>query len=109
MIKDLPTFCEGSPAKVESGTGARAVYIYSLKNLPYTVIIRIKDITVMNRPPMSVTAHRGMLSKKPQLSMVSTISCGKVVFCAVVNPAAVIIVPIIPCTILNRASISSIP
>ena len=108
-MNDLPTFWLGSPAKVERGTGARAVYIYSLKNLPYTVIIRIKDIMVINRPPISVTAHKGILSKKPQLSMVSTISCGKVVCCAEENPAAVIIVEIVPFTILNRASINSIP
>ena len=76
--------------------GASAVYIYSLKNLPYTVIIRIKDITVINRPPISVTAHNGIDSKNPQLSMVSTISCGKVVCCGFPKPAAFIIVPIVP-------------
>jgi len=94
---------------VESGIGASAVYIYNLKNLPYTVIMSRNDITVMNKPPMSVTAHNGILSKKPQLSIVSIIDCGKVVCCAEVKPAAVIIVPIVPCTILKRASISSIP
>ena len=34
FINDLPTFCVGSPAKVENGIGARAVNIYILKNLP---------------------------------------------------------------------------
>lgn len=94
---------------MESGIGASAVYIYNLKNLPYTVIMSRNDITVMNKPPMSVTAQSGIDSKKPQLSIVSIISCGRVVCCAEVKPAAVIIVPIVPCTILNRASISSIP
>ena len=75
MINDLPTFWLGSPAKVESGIGASAVYIYNLKNLPYTVIMSRNDITVMNKPPMSVTAQSGIDSKKPQLSIVSIISC----------------------------------
>ena len=34
FINDLPTFCVGSPAKVENGIGARAVNMYILKNLP---------------------------------------------------------------------------
>lgn len=34
-MNDLPMFCEGSPAKVERGTGANAVYIYNLKKRPY--------------------------------------------------------------------------
>ena len=40
----------------------------------------IDDSTVMNSPPMSVTAHRGMLSKKPQSSTAVTISVGNTVF-----------------------------
>lgn len=37
--------------------------LYSLKNRPYTVIIIMKERTVINSPPISVTAHNGMLSK----------------------------------------------
>ena len=51
-----------------------------MKNLPYTDIIIMNDSTVMNSPPMSVTAHRGMLSKKPQSSTAVTISVGNTVF-----------------------------
>ena len=55
-VKDLrklfATFCVGSPATVESGIGAIAVYKYNLKNLPYTVKIMIKDKTVINSPPI---------------------------------------------------------
>ena len=32
--KLLPTCCVGSPAKVDKGIGAMAVYKYNLKNLP---------------------------------------------------------------------------
>ena len=32
--KDLPIFCVGSPPKVDNGTGAIAVYRYSLKKRP---------------------------------------------------------------------------
>ena len=109
FIKLLPTFCDGSPAKVERGIGASAVYIYSLKNRPYTVIIIMNDKTVINSPPISVTAHNGILSKKPHSSIFVIISAGKVVWLGVPNPADVIIVEIVPCTILNRASISSRP
>ena len=89
--------------------GASAVYIYSLKKRPYTVIMRMKDITVINSPPMSVTAHSGIDSKKPQSSMVVIISAGSVVCCGEEKPAELIMVEIVPCTMLNRESISSIP
>ena len=69
----------------------------------------MNDSTVINNPPISVTAHKGILSKNPQSSMVVTISAGKVVCSGVPNPAAFIMVEIVPCTILNKASISSIP
>ena len=69
----------------------------------------MKDNTVMNKPPISVTAHRGIDSKNPQLSIVSIISAGKVVCVAEPKPAAVIMVEIVPCMILNSASISSMP
>lgn len=58
---------------------------------------------------MSVTAHNGMDSKKPQSSMVVIISAGRTVCCGEPKPAEPIIVEIVPCTILNKASISSIP
>jgi len=67
--KALPILWLGSPAKEARGTGAIAVYKYSLKNLPYTDRIIMKESTVMNNPPMSVTAHSGMLAKKPQSSI----------------------------------------
>ena len=89
--------------------GARAVYIYSLKNLPYTVIIIIKDNTVIKRPPISVTAHNGILSKNPQSSIVVIISEGNVVWFGFPKPAVFIMVEIVPWTILNKASISSSP
>ena len=68
----------------------------------------MKDITVMNSPPMSVTAHSGMLSKNPHSSMLVINSGGYNVCCGVEKPAEPIIVGIVPWTILNRASISSI-
>ena len=80
-----------------------------MKNLPYTVIIIMNDSTVMNRPPISVTAHKGIDSKNPQLSMAVTISAGKTVCAAEPKPAAVIMVLISPCTILNKAIINSKP
>ena len=46
----------------------------------------MNDNTVMTRLPISVTAHRGMLSKNPQSSMAFTISFGSVVFPAAAIP-----------------------
>ena len=68
----------------------------------------MKDITVINSPPISVTAHSGMLSKNPHSSMLVINSGGYNVCCGVEKPAEPIIVGIVPWTILNRASISSI-
>ena len=48
--------------------------------------MRMKDKTVMNRLPSSVTSQRGMLSKKPTLSMVSTISWGMVTLAEAIPP-----------------------
>ena len=67
----------------------------------------MNDITVMNSPPMSVTAHSGMLSKNPHSSTLVINSGGKTVCCGVEKPAEPIIVEIVPWTILNRASINS--
>lgn len=69
----------------------------------------MNDKTVINRLPISVTAQSGMLSKKPQLSIAVTISSGRVVSLVAPKPALFIMVDMIPCTILNIASISSIP
>lgn len=70
----------GSPAKLDKGIGANAVYKYNLKNLPYTVIIIINDKTVTTNPPINVTAHNGIDSKKPQDSIAVIIELGKVLF-----------------------------
>ena len=69
----------------------------------------MKDSTVMNSPPISVTAHRGMLSKKPQSSTAVMISWGSAVFCAAPMPAERMMVEITPCTIRKSAIISSSP
>ncbi|OQB54473.1 MAG: hypothetical protein BWX99_02035 [Deltaproteobacteria bacterium ADurb.Bin151] len=99
----------GSPAKEARGTGAIAVYKYNLKNRPYTDIIIMKDNTVMNRPPMSVTAHNGMLSQKLQFSMACTMVSGKTDSVVVPKPALLMMVEIIPCAMSNSAIISSSP
>ena len=62
---------------LDKGIGDIAVYIYNLKNLPYTVKIKIKESTVTNNPPSKVTAHNGILSKNPQLFTASITDCGK--------------------------------
>ena len=69
----------------------------------------MKDSTVMNRLPIRVTAHSGMLSKKPQSSIACTIESGRVVFVAEPTPDDRMIVDMIPCAISNKASIRSIP
>ena len=56
----------------------------------------MNESTVMKRLPMSVTAQSGMLSKKPQSSIASTIAFGKVVFVADPTPDALMIVLIAP-------------
>ena len=67
--KLLPMFPVSSPANDDSGIGAIAAYIKSLNIRPYTVRI--------SKLPISVTAHSGMLSQKPQSSMVFIISPGR--------------------------------
>ena len=49
------------------------MYIYNLKNLPYTVRIKMNDNTVTKSPPNKVTVHKGILSKNPHLLTASTI------------------------------------
>ena len=63
-----------SPAAAASGIGEMAVYIYNLKNLPYTVKIITNDSIVINIDPNSVTAHKGIDSRKPVLLTASMIS-----------------------------------
>ena len=65
--------------------------------------------TVMNSPPISVTAHSGILSKNPQSSTAFIISSGNTVSSVLPNPAVFIIVLVIPCTILKSAIINSNP
>ena len=55
------------------------MYIYNLKNLPYTVRIKMNDNTVTKSPPNNVTAHKGILSKNPHLLIASIIDCGRVI------------------------------
>ena len=86
----------GSPAKLDKGIGAKAVYKYNLKNLPYTVIIIINDKTVTTNPPINVTAHNGIDSKKPQDSIAEIIELGKVLFELKVILAVDIIFDVIP-------------
>ena len=78
------------------GMGAIAVYIYNLNRRLYTVRIMMNASTVMNRPPSRVTAHRGMLSQKPTLLILSMISCGSVVPLLPDRPDLVMMVETIP-------------
>ena len=63
----------------------------------------------MNRLPISVTAHSGMLSKKPQSSIAFTILSGSVALPIFATPDAFIMVLITPWAMVNSASISSSP
>ena len=69
----------------------------------------MNESTVTKRLPISVTAHSGILSKKPQFSIAVTISSGRVVVLAEPIPDDVLISDIMPCAMSNRASIKSIP
>ena len=69
----------------------------------------MNDNTVTNNPPIKVTAHNGIDSKKPQLSTALTISWGRIVLVTVPKPADFIIVDITPCTILKIDNIKSSP
>ena len=107
--KLLPTFCVGSPANVESGIGAIAVYKYNLKNLPYTFIIIINDKTVITKPPINVTAHNGIDAKNPQSSIASIIDVGNTVSVEPDILDIVIILDTIPCVIVKIDVIKSNP
>lgn len=69
----------------------------------------MNDRTVMKSPPRSVTAQRGMDSKKPADSMAVTISSGSAAPSVAENPAADMMVAMSPCTTSTNASISSSP
>ena len=73
-MKVNAVFCVDSPAVAASGIGEIAVYIYILKNRPYTVKIMMNESIVMNMDPRRVTAHRGIDSRKPVLFTASMIS-----------------------------------
>ena len=66
-MKVNAVFCVLSPAAATKGIGDIAVYIYNLKNLPYTVRIITKESIVIKIDSSNVTAQRGMNSKNPVL------------------------------------------
>ena len=68
-----------------------------------------KDSTVINNPPIKVTAQRGIDSKNPQSSIAVLILSGKTVGDAPLMPEADIILLISPCVIENRLISSSRP
>ena len=77
-----------------------------------SVILSDKDLYSMKEDQLAVFRRRKIGFVFQAFNLVSsavTISCGNTVCCAEPNPAAFIIVKIIPCTILNSAIISSNP
>ena len=69
----------------------------------------MNDNTVTNNPPINVTAHNGIDSKKPHDSTASIIELGRTVLDIPPKPLEVIIVLITPWQILNIANIKSNP
>ena len=63
----------------------------------------------MSSDPSRVTAHRGMLSRKPTSSMMETISAGSVVAAKADRPEDAMMEDTIPWPMVNSAVISSIP
>ena len=63
----------------------------------------------MNRLPIRLTAHTGMLSRKSSSRTAASSSAGMEIGVVAPMPAAFITVVTTPCTILNKAIISSIP
>ena len=72
-------------------------------------MIITKDSTVINRLPISVTAHSGMLSKKLHSSTAVMISVGRMVSWGEPYPAALMMVDTTPWMMLSRPIISSRP
>ncbi len=105
----MPMDWVDSPAKLESGMGANAVYIYSRKNRPYTVRIMTKDSTMMNRLPRIVTSHSGMLARKLTFVMASEISVGSVTIASEIPPIPTATCATIPLQISKTASMISMP
>ena len=64
---------------------------------------------MMKRLPIRLTAHTGMLSRKPRSRTAASSSAGREMGVAAPMPAAFMMVVIMPCTIWNRAIISSMP
>ena len=63
----------------------------------------------MNSPPISVTAHNGMLSQKSHSSIASTMLSGRTENLPLVTPDDVIMPDITPCIIVMSFRSSSIP
>ena len=61
----------------------------------------VKDKTVISSPPISVTAHSGMLSQKPTLLMASINFCGSDTLLIPELPDWVMMVDTMPCTMEN--------
>lgn len=102
MTNDKPMLAVGSPAKADNGIGEIAVAIYSLKKRLYTVRIITMESAQIRSEPNSVTAHRGMLSKRLTSSIRAAICSGSSTGVVVVNPDAPMIVLTAPWHILNR-------
>lgn len=81
--------------------------MYNLKNLPYTVIIMIKERIVTTSPPINIINHRGSQLKYSHFSIASIISFGKIVFVILDILAIFIILIDIPCPILSISSVIS--
>ena len=68
-----------------------------------------KDSTHTSKLPISVTAHSGIDSQKPQSSIVCIILCGRYVAPFPLRPEAAMIFDMTPCTMVNIAIIRSRP
>ena len=105
----MPTDCVLSPAKLASGKGASAVYIYRRKNRPYTVRIITNDSTVMNRLPRIVTSHKGTLAKKLTFSMADYTSPGNATIACEMPPIPAAISETTPLQMKKMLSMMSMP
>lgn len=82
---------------------------YSLKNLPYTLIIITNERTMITKLPIKLTAHAGMLWKNVRSWIASVIPSGSEVTAMEPIFATSIVREIIPWTIRKRAIIKSSP
>ncbi|MNI60346.1 hypothetical protein D3C73_1155570 [compost metagenome] len=69
----------------------------------------MKDSTVINKLPSSVTIHKGILCQKPTSSIAWAIAFGRAAAVAEPKPERAIMVEMMPCTIVNSVIISSRP